>query len=64
MVALLVDKEKLYNWFPNIPEATTAIDAFCAIASDFCIKLMDMLVDETVDNVPRFEAMMTSTTSG
>ena len=64
MVKVLVDKEKFYNWFPNYPGASTAIEAFCALESNLCIKLMDMLVDETVDNVPRFEAMMTSTTSG
>ena len=54
----------MYNWFPNFPEGEEVIDALCAIASDLCTGLMDRLVDESVDNVPRFEMMMPSTPSG
>ena len=61
---MLVDKEKIYNWFPNYAEGSAAIDAFCAIASNFCVKVMDMLVDPTILNVPRFESMLSSVPSG
>ena len=51
----IVNEMKLYNWFPNFEEGSAAIDAVCALASGLCTSLADFFVDETVDNVPRFE---------
>ena len=66
MVKVLVDKEKMYNWFPNSPKGSAEIDAFCAlpVAKELCLGLMDLLVDDKILNVPRFEPMLTSTPSG
>ena len=60
----IVNEMKLYNWFPNFEEGSAAIDAVCALASGLCTSLADFFVDETVDNVPRFEMAVPSTPSG
>lgn len=64
MIATLVDQEGLYSWFPQFSESSVAIDSFCALAKNLCEEFGNKLVDETVDNVPRFEMAVPSTPSG
>ena len=63
-MASLVDQMGLYSWFPQVSEASVAMDTFCALAKGLCENIMDMLIDESVDNVPRFEMMVPHTPAG
>ena len=60
IVKSLVDEKGLYNWFPQVTEGTAAIDALCVILDGLCTKIVDEFVDETIDEVSKFEMALHS----